>query len=57
MLLPTDHQLVINGGKTRKGGASKEPKALKDEEVTKGTGSHEEINNNLNLFMKVGYYN
>ena len=47
MLPPTDHQLVINGDKTGKGGASKEPNASRN---TKGgvlTEDHWETRNTL----------
>ena len=47
MLPPTDHQLVINGGKTGKGGASKEPKTTRDTRGTILTGGHWESGNTL----------
>ena len=47
MLPPTDHQLVINGGKTGKGGAFKEPKTSRDTRGTILNGGHWESGNIL----------
>ena len=47
MLPPTDHQLVINGGKTGKGGASKEAKASGNTKGTTLTEDHWETRNTL----------
>ena len=46
-LPPTDHQLVINGGKTGMGGASKEPKASRNTKGTILTEDHRESGNTL----------
>ena len=47
MLPPTDHQFVINGGKTGKGGASKELKTSRDTTGSILTGDHWQCGNML----------